>query len=139
MVIWCFPLQEIPKDSINHSIAWDIIKSTIILLKSFTNCSDNGVEKLDGDLGGLVALAGELGPPEGAHCEGRPAQVHGDEENRFYWIKEDYKAILSFLRENDLKCVTFHLQSGHLASSLSFTRSTACGFIIAFHDTIIYH
>ena len=36
-----------------------------------------GVEKLDGgeqDVKGLVALAGELGPPEGAHCEGRPTQ-----------------------------------------------------------------
>ena len=35
------------------------------------------VEKLDGgeqDVKGLVALAGELDPPEGAHCEGRPTQ-----------------------------------------------------------------
>ena len=36
-----------------------------------------GVEKLDGgeqDVKGLVALAGELDPPEGAHCEGRPTK-----------------------------------------------------------------
>ena len=42
--------------------------------------SDNGMEKLEGggqDVKGLVALAGELDPLEGAHCEGGPAQVHG--------------------------------------------------------------
>ena len=85
------------------------------------------MEKLEGggqDVKGLVALAGELDPLEGAHCEDRPAQCAGGW--RFSWIKENHKESLSLLRrEIDLKCVTFHWQSGHLASSFDFTSSTA--------------
>ena len=63
-----------------------------------------GVEKLDGgeqDVKGLVALAGELGPPEGAHCEGRPTKEVNKMAELFLGQRElhMYKDILSFPRE----------------------------------------